>query len=236
MKKKFLILLLFFVLLSLPISNISADSISSCKSFGPGDCETNDKFACVWVNKKIDNRTWSYCNFDDLTYVKCGGAWDIPNKLPELTSFFVNLLKIVTPIILIVLSIITLIKATASSNADQIKKAQNTLIKRIIAAAMVFFVIQITQFVMIKVAEDSDAGGVTACLSCFLNNTCDTSVYYKTNVLGEYHCTFADGTEMLCDENPNGSINGSSGENSQSGKTTNSSSDDKEHGGGGREI
>ena len=50
---------------------------------------------------------------------------------------------------------------------------QVPLIKKIIAAVMVFFVISIVQFVISKVADSSEQGGIESCLSCFLNNSCD---------------------------------------------------------------
>lgn len=186
--------------------NFSATSCLSFKSkngtenFDYEDgCTTNTQFSCIW-NIKNGHK---YCNYDDLTYIKCGGAWDIPEQIPSLTSFFINALKIATPIILIFISIVSLVKAVAASNEDEIKKAQSKFVKRLIAAVIVFFVIQITQFVVIKVADEDDVGNIKSCLKCFLNNTCDTSTYYKTNVLGDYYCTFLSNSKTVaCDENP----------------------------------
>lgn len=153
-------------------------------------CENNQYFACIWNETEYGN----YCNTDTLLYVACGDAFDIPHQVPELISFLVNLLKIATPIILIFVSIITLFKAIVASKDDEIKKAQSSLIKKIIAAVMVFFVVSIVQFVISKVADSSEQGGIESCLSCFLNNDCENSVYYKTNVGGTYICTYIDGS------------------------------------------
>lgn len=170
-------------------------SNTSCKSFtDESSCTTNDEYSCLWVEKNVNGAKIEYCNFDDLTYVKCGDAWDIPSQVPGIISFLVNLLKIVTPIILIVVSIITLLKAVASSSEDSIKKAQSGLIKKLIAAAMVFFIVQITQFVILKVADSSDHGNIGSCLSCFLNNDCSKNVYYKTKVGRDYECTALKGS------------------------------------------
>ena len=171
----------------------SLDHLSCNDFYTPTDkqnsengCITNSSFSCMWVEKYGA----SYCNFDELIYVKCGGSWDIPEKLPGIVSFFVNLLKIATPIILIFVSIISLIKAISSTKDDEIKKAQTTLVRRLIAAVLVFFIIQITQFVILKVADSSEEGSINSCLSCFLNNDCSKNRYYKTNVLGDYQCTY----------------------------------------------
>lgn len=163
----------------------------SCAEYTePTACENNQYFACIWNETEYGN----YCNTDTLLYVSCGGAFDIPHKVPELISFLVNLLKIATPIILIIVSIITLFKAITASKDDEIKKAQSSLIKKIIAAVMVFFVISIVQFVIMKVADSTDQGGLDSCLSCFLNNDCKDTTYYKTNVGGTYICTYIDGS------------------------------------------
>lgn len=163
----------------------------SCAEYAePTACENNQYFACIWNETEYGN----YCNTDTLLYVACGDAFDIPHQAPELISFLVNLLKIATPIILIFVSIITLFKAVVASKEDEIKKAQASLIKKIIAAVMVFFVISIVQFVISKVADSQEQGSLESCLSCFLNNDCENSVYYKTNVGGTYICTYIDGS------------------------------------------
>ena len=172
------------------------NNYTSCLDFkdDSGLCETNPVFSCLWVKKNIAGKKYEYCNFDDLTYVKCGDAWDIPSRVPGLISFLVNILKIATPIILIVVSVIALLKAVASSKEDAIKKAQSSLIRKLIAAAIVFFVVQITQFVILKVADSSEKNNISTCLSCMLNNDCSKNIYYKTKVGSNYECTPLTGT------------------------------------------
>lgn len=166
----------------------------SCAEYTePTACENNNYFACIWNETEYGN----YCNTDNLLYVACGDAFDIPHRVPELISFLVNLLKIATPIILIFVSVITLFKAILASKEDEIKKAQSSLIKKIIASVMVFFIISIVQFVISKVADSSEQGGIKSCLECFLNNDCKNSAYYKTNVGGTYICTYIDGSRTF---------------------------------------
>lgn len=171
---------------------------SSCMDFDQtpnsmydgGTCENNKYFACVWVENKDYN---GYCNVDKLQYVKCEGAYDIPMAAPAIISFVVNFFKIAAPILLVLVSVITLVKAVASSSEDEIVKARKKLIKKVIYAVMVFFVIQIVQFVILKAADSSEEGNINSCLSCFLNNDCSDSAYYKTNVGGIDICTYLDG-------------------------------------------
>lgn len=175
---------------------------SSCSNYKTeiscGNSGETGKVACLWNVKELDGQTYKYCNVDNLLYVSCGDARDIPIQVPSLISFFVNLLKIATPIILIFMGIITLVKAIAASKEDEIKKAQGSLVKKLIAAAMVFFVITIVQFVISLVADAeyaSDNGltekeNLSACLECFLDNDCEKTAYYKTNIAGSDHCTY----------------------------------------------
>lgn len=164
----------------------------SCAEYTePTSCKKNEYFACIWNETEYGN----YCNTDKLLYVACGDAFDIPHQVPELISFLVNLLKIATPIILIFVSIITMFKAIVASKEDEIKKAQSSLIKKIIAAVMVFLVIHIVQFVIMKVADSTETDNISKCLTCFLNNDCEDSVYYKTNVGGTYTCTYVSGNK-----------------------------------------
>jgi len=160
-------------------------------------CEQNNSFACIWNETPYGN----YCNTDTLQYVQCGDAFDIPRQVPEVFSLVVNLLKIAAPIILIIVSIISLLKALSASNEDEIKKAQKGLVRKIIAAVMVFFVISIVQFIVLIVADTdnskgaSEADNISTCLTCFLNNDCENSIYYKTNVGGTYICKYLQGSK-----------------------------------------
>ena len=149
---------------------------------------------CVWVEdddakENLYGET-GYCNVDNLKYVTCGDAYDIPREVPQIFSMIVNILKVATPIILIIVSIVTLLKALASSKEDEMKKAKTSLIKKVIIALLIFFVVSIVQFVIFKVADSSDKKNISSCLSCFLNNKCKNASYYKTNIDGEYYCSF----------------------------------------------
>lgn len=143
----------------------------SCVSFSAKECPSR----CT-VNK-----TYNFCSPNGLTYLSCGDIKDIPPIVPNISSYAVTVLKTVVPIILIIVSIITLVKAITAGKEDEIKKAQGSLVKKLITAALIFFVITIVQFVMLKVTSDnSEHNSLSKCLSCFLNGTnkCG-SIYYK---------------------------------------------------------
>ena len=150
-------------------------------------------FTCVWVEDASAPTSvfedTGYCNVDFLKYVACGNSHDIPLEIPRIFSTVVTILKIATPLVLVLVAIITLIRALVASKEDEIKKAKASLVKKIIAAAIIFFVVSIVQFVIFMVADDSEKNSLSSCLNCFLNNSC-SGAYYKTNVLGVNYCNY----------------------------------------------
>lgn len=166
---------------------------ASCPSFtNKKNCEQSTNPRCVW------NSQYKLCSVNGNAYLSCGDAKDIPPIVPELISYAVNLLKIGTPIILIIVGLFELVKAVAASSEDAIKKAQSKLIKKVVAAVMVFFVIAIVQFVILKVADSSEVGGIQSCLKCFLNGTGDCDSIYVKDGYGQ--CYFKNGSSKACGE------------------------------------
>lgn len=76
------------------------------------------------------------------------GGVEIPVMITTIISYIVTGLKIGVPILLIIFGMLDLGKAVMSSKEDEIKKAQSTFLKRLMVAAMVFFVITIVQFLV----------------------------------------------------------------------------------------
>lgn len=62
----------------------------------------------------------------------------------------VKWIKYIIPVIVIVLGIIDFIKAIASSSDDEMKKAQGRFIKRLVAAALIFIIPFIIEFILDK--------------------------------------------------------------------------------------
>ena len=91
----------------------------------------------------------------------------IDEKIANTVHIIILVIQIVTPIILVVLGMIDLIKAVIASKEDEIKKAQMTFVKRLIAAAIVFFVFIIVKLVISFVADDKD--NLINCVNCFVN-------------------------------------------------------------------
>lgn len=104
-----------------------------------------------------------------LEYIQCGNNRGIPKPIPQLTTIAYTFLLVATPLILIAFSILTLIKTTASGNAEEIGKAKSKLIKKIIITAIIYLVAFLVQFVINRVATaSSDKNTFSKCMSCFL--------------------------------------------------------------------
>ncbi|MBQ6494955.1 MAG: hypothetical protein IJI49_03030 [Bacilli bacterium] len=79
----------------------------------------------------------------------CGDLYPII----KLIKMVINLIKFAVPIALIVFITIDLVKAVIASNEEDMKKARNVAVKRIIYAVGVFLVFSVVQLVMSIIAE-----------------------------------------------------------------------------------
>lgn len=107
-------------------------------------------------------------DFDLQGLYTCGSlGFDFSGTFPYLVHTAITIIKIVIPILLIIFGMLDLGKAVVASKEDEIKKGQQTFIKRVIAAVIVFFVIQIVQLI-ISFVSNGDAN-ISNCFNCFVN-------------------------------------------------------------------
>ena len=100
-----------------------------------------------------------------------GGAI-IDEKVPNLVSTAILVIKIVVPVLLVIFGMLDLVKGVTAGKEDEMKKGQQLFIKRLIAGALVFFVFTIVQLLVSIVADDDDKANITTCANCFLNGDC----------------------------------------------------------------
>ena len=104
-----------------------------------------------------------------LDKVGCGGVIKTMDSIiPYLTSTIVDLIKIGVPILLIIFGMLDLGKAVLAQKEDEIKKSQQMFVKRLLSAALVFFVVVIVELVFNLVARDEKAG-IWNCVDCFIS-------------------------------------------------------------------
>lgn len=99
--------------------------------------------------------------------VDCGG-YNVPEDIINVVHTVVEIIKIGVPILLIIFGMLDLGKAVMAQKEDEIKKGQQTFIKRLLAAAIVFFVIAIVQLVLNLVAPDNQAS-IWSCVEKFVS-------------------------------------------------------------------
>ena len=107
----------------------------------------------------------------EMSRVSCGNVTGIPAKIPELVSFAITLIQIAVPVILVVMGSIDLFKGISAQKDDEIKKGQQMFIKRLLIAALIFFVIVIAKF-LISIVADNSSTNIIDCVDCFMSNDC----------------------------------------------------------------
>lgn len=87
---------------------------------------------------------------------KCGFS----EKLIGWILNIIKWIKYIIPVIVIILGIIDFIRAIASDKDDEMKKAQGRFVKRLIAAALIFIVPFILEFVLDKMGFSAEGCGI----------------------------------------------------------------------------
>ena len=114
-----------------------------------------------------------YNNYDKDAIASCGEGLveNIPSLIPKVISISYTVIQILVPIILVITGSIDLLKSITAQKEDEIKKGQTTFIKRLVAAAIIFFVFIIVKLVISVVADNGSK--IIDCAECFIKNECD---------------------------------------------------------------
>lgn len=104
--------------------------------------------------------------FFNVLSAQCGDV-TVPDAIQTLISTIYTLIKVGVPLLLIIMGMLDLGKAVISQKEDEIKKQQGIFVKRLIAAALVFFVFAIVQLLIGIVAAD-DKQSISTCLKGLL--------------------------------------------------------------------
>lgn len=146
---------------------------------GYGSSANNSDIGKDSTSQDDDNGTHNYIdtteqnNYNPNGLVSCGGLIDnIPTMIPKVVSIVYTIIQIAVPIVLVVMGSLDLLKGITAQKEDEIKKGQQIFIKRLIAAAIVFFTFVIVKFVISLVA-DASGNAILECAECFLENKCN---------------------------------------------------------------
>ena len=89
------------------------------------------------------------------------------DKIVDIIRFVYNAVKIGVPIILVVVGMFDMGKAITQQKEDEIKKAQTLLVKKAVAALIVFLMFAFAQLIVSLVADDKDT--TISCIDSILN-------------------------------------------------------------------
>lgn len=109
-------------------------------------------------------------DFATTTYIMCGENAHFPAPIAPVSRVAVMLLKIITPVVIVVLGSLDFLKAVMSGKAEDIPKGQKKFLQRLIAGAIVFFVFTIVQFFIQTMAENGNDNSLMSCIDCLINN------------------------------------------------------------------
>lgn len=120
----------------------------------------------------------TYENYDDGGIVSCGSGMveNIPVLIPNIVSTAYKIIQIVVPVVLVIMGSLDLVKGLTAQKEDDVKKGQQMFVKRLIAAALVFFVFVIVKLVISFVADETGSK-IMDCAECFVNGYCEYQYY-----------------------------------------------------------
>lgn len=132
---------------------------------------------CIFISiKPVIAEEEIYNNYDPDAIVSCGKKMitDIPELVPNVISVVYTIIQVAVPVVLVIMGSLDLFKGISAQKEDDIKKGQQMFVKRLIAAALVFFVFTIVKIVISFVA-DGTGNKIMECAECFINNACDSN-------------------------------------------------------------
>ena len=107
----------------------------------------------------------------DITCGALGSDIAIDPKIVDAVHVIILAIQIFVPIVLVIYGMLDLSKAVMGQKEDEIKKGQQTFIKRIIAAAIVFFVVTIVKMILSFLAGGTEQGSIYQCVNCFIEGS-----------------------------------------------------------------
>lgn len=124
---------------------------SNMDGSGEEDCITS----CLKISQQMNNLIEN-AKISSGTKSQCG----ISGRIILWISNIVRWVKYLVPVAVIVLGILDFIKAIASENEDEMKKAQKRFITRLIAAALIFIIPFILEFILDKMGFVIEGCGI----------------------------------------------------------------------------
>ena len=134
---------------------------------------------CFVFVERVSAWSISFETYDNVSsaVTSCGNGLitKIPSLFPIIISAFYNVLQVAVPIVLTVIGSIDLVKGITAGKEDEMKKSRQLFVKRLISAALIFFVFIVVKLVISLVTKEegvSKANRMMQCAECFVRNVC----------------------------------------------------------------
>ena len=99
----------------------------------------------------------------------------IDSRIANIVHTIILVIQIAVPVVLVIYGMLDLFKGLTAQKEDEIKKGQQILIKRVITAALIFFVIAIVKVIISFAAGQNQGANIMDCANCFLNGADETT-------------------------------------------------------------
>ena len=111
-----------------------------------------------------------------MKVINCGGLNEVPYVPLRFVGRVINIIKVVTPIVLIIMGMVDMARATTANSEKDMDASRKRFMKRIVYAVMVFFVISVVQllFSILKTSVFKNENNLLGCMTCVLGGECDT--------------------------------------------------------------
>ena len=111
-----------------------------------------------------------------MKVVNCGGLNEVPYVPLRFVGRVINIIKVVTPIVLIIMGMVDMARATTANSEKDMDASRKRFMKRIVYAVMVFFVISLVQllFSILQTSVFKNENNLLGCMTCVLGGECDT--------------------------------------------------------------
>ena len=97
------------------------------------------------------------------------GINGIPEQIVNIVNLIYNAIRIGVPLILIIVGMFDMGKAITQQKEDEIKKAQTLLVRKAVAAALVFLMLSMVNLIFnIASSGDNDSETIWSCVNSLL--------------------------------------------------------------------
>ena len=113
----------------------------------------------------------------------CGDCKDVissgvPRQVVNIIHLVYNAVRIAVPLILILVGMFDMGRAITLQKEDEIKKAQQLLARKAVAAALVFVIVSAVGMIFSMVDNESDSANTWSCINAMLSGECSSIEKY----------------------------------------------------------